>query len=359
VSRRLGGKWEYRLTNNFDDIINNLDDKNIIWVILSIEGCNVFNTGLDKCVDEEEVLRNVHTIKVNWEYKPLFISLAHHFHNELCGHAESFSELIAFLLDQKEGLDTGFTPLGIKVLHELLKNSDKNRIYIDVKHMSIQSRKKYYDILNTRYKDEPIPIIVSHGAVNGLKLFDKRCVEIPSSYGKFNRLDINIFDFEIVKICETGGFLGIQPDSRRIASVHMLDKAKRTNISGIWKILYKIFRCINRKKIRKNMARLVWNQIQHIAEVLDRDDLLAWGTATLGSDFDGMVKPLEGYWTAEAFNLLRNDLIEHACDYKDNTSDKQWKRTENQTITAEEIVDNFMCKNALRFLKDYHHEDRR
>jgi hypothetical protein len=72
-----------------------------------------------------------------------------------------------------------------------------------------------------------------------------------------------------------------------------------------------------------------------------------------------MVKPLEGYWTSKEFKLLKKDLIQHAEHFKEKLPNKKWNRPENETITAKEIVDNFMCKNARRFLEDYHYENRR
>jgi hypothetical protein len=40
-------------------------------------------------------------------------------------------------------------------------------------------------------------------------------------------------------------------------------------------------------------SRLVWNQVRHIAEVLDKNGRKARNTAAIGSDFDGIVDPLK------------------------------------------------------------------
>jgi hypothetical protein len=225
--------------------------------------------------------------------------------------------------------------------------------------MSIQSRKEYYNILQRRYKNDEIPIIVSHGAVNGMISDDQRFVQIEDSFRKFNPLDINIFDFEIVKICETNGFLGIQPDSRRIASVNMLTKAKTKYDKVIKNWLYRKFRWKRYiKETRKKMAELVWNQILHIALVLDKNNLPAWGTATLGSDYEGGIKPLEGFWTAKDFPLLKKFLKKHAKAFMKKKPSDEWVCPRNGTISHKEIVDKFMYKNAKRFLEKYHKEKR-
>lgn len=52
------------------------------------------------------------------------------------------------------------------------------------------------------------------------------------------------------------------------------------------------------------MSELVWHQIQHLAEQLDQNDLFDWGTAVIGSDFDGIIDPLHRYWTVEEMPYL-------------------------------------------------------
>ena len=50
---------------------------------------------------------------------------------------------------------------------------------------------------------------------------------------------------------------------------------------------------------------MIWKQIKHIAVVLDktkRKDV--WDVAALGSDYDGLVDPPNGYWTSDDFPIL-------------------------------------------------------
>jgi microsomal dipeptidase-like Zn-dependent dipeptidase len=297
----------------------------------------VFNCGLDNPAKENEVLGNVAKLK-NWDHRPLFISIAHHFYNELCGHAESLSPLLKRFLDQSQGLNTGFTDLGRKVLHGLLDNSEGNRIFVDIKHMSTQSRKEYFQILDSEYHNEMIPIIVSHGAVNAWKSFDNRQTQIPDSAGKFKEIDINIYDDEIVRIFDSRGFLGIQLDERRIAS-----KAELEQSGGR----------LSRRKILFHKSRLIWNQIRHIAEVLDKNERFGWSTAVIGSDFDGIIDPLNGYWTAEELRFLDDYLLKHAYNYMLGNG-KNLKLETNRNIDPEEIINRFMYVNAYEFLERYY-----
>lgn len=96
--------------------------------------------------------------------------------------------------------------------------------------------------------------------------------------------------------------------------------------------------------------RLVWNQIRHIAEVLDENERFGWSTAVVGSDFDGIIDPLNGYWTAEEFRSLDDYLLKHAYNYMVNAG-KNLQLEANRNIDPEEIIDRFMYANAYEFLE--------
>ena len=266
-----GRRHTYRIVNDFNEIKTAMDllDDTTVFIVFSIEGGHVFNTGLAPKVitDPKKVMANVKKVK-NWEHRPLFITLAHHFFNELCGHSRSLAGPVAKWSDQSEGLDTGFTTLGKKVLKELLDNKDGKRIYIDIKHMSPQSRNEYFKMLDTTYKNENIPIIVSHGAVNGLISHENQTIGNQRTAGKFREGEINFYDVELVKIAQTNGIFGLQLDERRIGSESALKNSKGH---------------LKRREIHYYKSRLMWNQIQHIAEILDEAGLFCLGHSIIGN----------------------------------------------------------------------------
>ena len=61
---------------------------------------------------------------------------------------------------------------------------------------------------------------------------------------------------------------------------------------------------IKRRDILFSWAKLVWNQVRHIAEVLNMKGKYAWGIQALGTDFDGLIDPINGYWTAKEIDDL-------------------------------------------------------
>lgn len=334
----IEGKWyQYKIVSSFSEIEQaKNEDIKTISVILSIEGAHAFNAGLQnmgKTVDPDEVLANVYKVK-KWDHKLFAIGLTHHFYNEMVGHAKSLSGVVSKFCDQKDGLDTGFTELGWKLLRALLDNTNGRRTLIDIKHMSVQARNEYYQFLEDDYPDEIIPLIVSHGAVNGLRSHKEPVEDDLWNFGKFQPNDINFYDDEIIRVAKSGGIFGIQFDERRVGSE---TEVKKTGPN------------LSRRKMLFHKSRLIWNQIQHIAEVLNRNNLYAWGIQCIGSDYDGMVNPLNGFWTSEDMPLFDAYLEKHAYNYIASAQSDDLKNF-NKT-TAAEIVERFMHGNAWHFLQ--------
>ena len=343
--QQVDGKFfTYKLVKNKAEIEANqlleTENRKIINIILTIEGAHSLNSGLDKdtdTADPVEVLENAEKIKA-WEHRPLFITLAHHFYNEFCGHARSIS-IPALKDNQLRGMNTGITPSGFQVIDALLNNDNNDRIPLDIKHMSNESRKMYYSRLDsTSYRDEDIPIIVSHGACNGLRSqeeFDQ--TDYPEHAAWFNDKDINIFDNEILRIAKSNGILGLQMDERRIGSEKAVKKSK------VW--------YVRKKKQLRKKSLLVWRQIEHIAEVLNNDDKFCWGIQAIGSDFDGIVNPLKGIWSAEYIGDLAEALIPHADNYLNANRDKLLAFNR---ITSEAIIERVMHINATEFIERHY-----
>ncbi|MBR9914174.1 MAG: peptidase M19 [Algicola sp.] len=336
-----GMTFTYRLVSSYSEISTHKNtstsNRKIISLVPTIEGAHAFETGLHKdrnTADEMTVMSNIEAVK-NWEHPPFFITLAHHFYNEICGHARSIS-IGLIKKNQNRGLDTDITTLGLKVIDKLLDNTSNKRILIDVKHMSTASRASYYRLLETTYQQEQIPIIVSHGAVNGRRSITESDKSDTPLSDLFREDDINFYDSEILRIAKSKGIFGLQLDERRIASKKAIRRSR---------IYFP-----SKKRRYKNKSELIWRQIQHVAELLDKHGLFCWATMSIGSDFDGIVNPIKGLWTAENIKDIAPYLVECANDYlKEHKSELQKK---NQ-ISANEIIDRLLYINANEFLKQY------
>jgi microsomal dipeptidase-like Zn-dependent dipeptidase len=327
--QKIGGKvWRYRLVKNFHEIIENLS-QNVISVIPTLEGAHLFTEDNSKPPVREEILENIDDM-LSRDFKPFFVSPAHHFYNHIAGHAYSLPKTLRILLNQDEGADKGITELGREVIEKFLDN----KVLIDIKHMSRKSRREYYRMLeDDKYRD--IPIIASHCSVNGYHdVYSDE--ELNDEHGVFSGLDVNIFDNEIVIISRSGGIIGIQLDERRTASKKELDRVKKD---------------MPEKEKLTILSGLVWNQVEHIAKVLDKAGEPAWDCQVIGSDFDGMVNPLDGFWTANEYRLLYDYLMDHAKTFMAKQGSKL-KKPDNR-IAAEEIIEKLFSKNANRFLEEH------
>ena len=76
--------------------------------------------------------------------------------------------------------------------------------------------------------------------------------------------------------------------------------------------------------------------------------MFCWETMAIGSDFDGIVNPIKGLWTAENIEDIKPYLIEKAENYLQSNASKL--QPQNQ-ISATEIIDRLLFINADEFLK--------
>lgn len=354
-----GQQVSYIITNSYAEIeLLERQDKLVtdsIVFIPTIEGAHIFdqvlnsNEPADKYPEGisekalKRMLKRINDLRTEKDHliRPVFITLAHHFWNGLCGHARSLGGLVKCVVDQENGINLGITKAGEKAIHAMLK-TDKHDdgtpvkpIYIDIKHMSRKSRLDYFEILK-QYPERNIPVLASHGCVTGLSSPGGSQTTCISQENVFNTDDINFFDDEIIKIGKSNGLFGIQLDERRIGSRSVLRSTK--GIKSKRDTLY-------------SWSQLVWNQIRHIAEVLDANGQYAWGIQCLGTDFDGIIDPVDGYWTATQIDDLDDYLLMHVYNYvKEVKIPCPLHQERNKKIAPEKIVDRFMTGNALDVL---------
>lgn len=332
----------------------------MIVFVPSIEGGHIFDQVMDctvpwdthpKGVADDRMdllLERVRHLRDSTDgvLRPAFITLAHHFWNGLCGHAPSLGSIVKCIVDQRNGAEQGLTEAGKEVIRELLKERTGADglaippIAIDIKHMSRKSRQEYFLLLDTEFPERVVPVLASHAGVTGIPAPGKAPQTPAAQEGLYMTDDINLFDDEILKIGQTGGLFGIQLDERRIGSVTALREARGN---------------IRRRDILYSWAKLVWNQVRHIAEVLDMNDLYAWDVQVLGSDFDGLIDPINGYWTARNMDDLDDYLLKHAFNYLKEVKVKcPLKQDRNKSISAEEVVDRVMTSNVLSYLSRHY-----
>lgn len=326
-----GDEVTYKVVKSYRDVL--LSETKTIFIVLTIEGAHAFNTGLGFQgieTNEDEVISHIKKLKSpDWVSIPISVGLVHHFPNDLCGFAQSFKGISALAYDQKCNPQQGLFSLGKKVIDLLLSKENGRRIIIDLKHMNLKSRTQYYSYVTSgKYEKERIPLFVSHGAL--------ALQPLPQNFTN----EINFYDEEIIAIAKSGGVFGIQLDARRLSKGNKplrLQKEVKNNSQALFTRSYYVWRQI------EGMAWLLYKDLDFAGD--------AWGIQALGSDFDGIVDPLDGFWTHEHMPRLFDYLEIHAQRFLNDSLSKQLP--DYTSLTARGIVEKFAYKNAHQFLRKH------
>ena len=337
----------YLVPKNKIELLKSLADDTEITMILTIEGAH--SLGTDRCKTVEEISDRIKFIKEKWEVPVFFITFSHHFDNRLCGHAHSIPGMGKVLMKQRPHMNEGFRRNGLRIIRETLGLSmdlepDPSlgyRILIDVKHMAARSRVEYYYLVKTCLaKGDNIPVIASHCGYSGLKTLqdhidrekeekDDHC----DPTGKFNAWNINMCDEDIEMIVKTQGLFGLSFDQRILG---ITKKDKDTNRNGI---------------------QLIWENIEGIVKsaysnpnLTDVQKPQIWKSITIGTDFEGLIDPVNPYPTALEYELMANNLVFEIDQARKDPSAKHLSHLKSRE-DVEKAVDDFCFNNAEAFVK--------
>lgn len=368
---------EIIIATDYSKVESVINNKGSIIVILTIEGgASLFNFNSFSAIEEsygflesgeqydfyfQQLNSNIEKLK-RWgnmyddtfhNHTPLFISLAHHFWGLLCGHAQSMNSPF---LDQETGLNNGLTQLGKKALELLLSRKNGRRILIDIKHMSVQSRKDFYSFWKN-YGDK-FPIICSHTGIAGINTLDELENEItPDETTYYNPVAINLADEDIRNIFESDGLIGIIMNEERLPGEVTKNKLKpyidsyKKNGNNPQLIEY----------IRTEYAKLILLNVIRIIDICKSER--AWDMVCIGSDFDGMINDLTGFEDVTTFPVMERIMLSLLDQPISLVNPHAGYYTESQisellcNYKPEEIVAKLFYKNTMDFLKKYYTQD--
>lgn len=338
----ISGRYDLiRDGEHLDAVLNTPAD---VAAVLTIEGAHTFSVGPDgNRVPDEVLMARVDALRAMPE-RILFVTLAHHFDNGLCGHARSLPDAASWVMDQTPRIEDDLDPIGLRVVRELLDLDEAleprggRRILIDCKHMSPQARKTYYARVIGPYNEKArqqgrptIPVVHSHTAYNGVKTLDELIANADRQNDHWHRppylaWGINVCDEDVRVVWQSGGLLGIVFD-QRVCGV-----APRQKIAPeAWVRLFvsHVFA----------MVDAVWQD-----ERLPREQRIGiWDCICLGTDFDGMIDPFSQYPTVLHFDRFRRDLV-----------DVLTERAHTRGITEigpAELADKLLWRNAHEFAR--------
>lgn len=328
VSMTIKGKnYRYiilRSGSELEKFIQNPAERTLILFYNIEGGHNLFHqVETQKETSEKIVPGSIDYIKTK---KPLYFTLTHHFYNQLSGHCKSLPPSIENLRPQKYGSDLGLRKQGEEVIRQLLSNTNGQRVLVDIKHMNPRARNSYYKILEEfDSKGDQIPIVFSHGGVNGMDSFSSKKITNDLLHNE----EIGLYDDEIVRLVRTGGLFGLNLDERVMSSS---DSLKRTR------------KKIRPKKRFEATSGLLWNNIEQIVMVTAKEKLNPWNSICIGSDYDGIINPINGFWTLKYMPRLRKYLEDDLQQFLSDSPELAYN------MSSTEILDAMFSNNTIRFI---------
>lgn len=376
-----GRNLSYNTILTKNDLTENENNPLQTGVVLTIEGAHVFSMKFDgKDLVRRSMDEMYSNIKIIKDWGTFFITMCHHFDNGLCGHAHSHPVPLNYIVNQKKSMNAGFltadgkeidnTDLnetdGEKIIKQLLSinkdgNRDKNnhRVLIDVKHMSPKSRQRFYSLVKNFNSNNPaednIPIIASHVAYSGVRTLKEQMDYAPTgdftrenagstinfqSYvnpsgplASYYKWGINLCDEDIRNIVESNGLIGITFDQRILG----YEGNKTINKPLFW-------------------AQVILNTMMAFADAWMKESKQAdpsrlWNCLCIGTDFDGIIDPINDFGANFEFPEFKVELNNALRLMPQNQLD-YFKIVLPQPGETHEIIEKFCYNNAINFLKN-------
>jgi microsomal dipeptidase-like Zn-dependent dipeptidase len=342
-------------------LANMLQESDVLAVVLTIEGGHslthsIENKDVSNTLEFKELaLNNVKKLKGILPLRdndtaktldiPIFsLGLNHFFWNGLSGQARTLSKAQNLLMSQKSHIDEGIKPLGMAVVELLLKNTEGRRILIDIKHMSLATRKWYYDfVAKMRKQGDNIPILCTHSGIAGLSWNDAKYThkdkknKLHTSF--LNNWTINLSNEDILEIYLSKGMIGLQLDKKKLCGSEALKLISSTYVGT--------------KQRKQVYIKIIAANILTIIKAINNKK--AWNILCIGSDYDGLITPFEIYPTSAEFGLLAMDLVNF---FSNPVSISTLFSVEDIKklmfgFTSMEIVERIMSSNLRNFMVEH------
>ena len=350
-----GVPYSFEIIKTSSQLEKVMADPHKLAIIMHIEGGHALGHSLEPndisstIAYENYYMNNVDRIKGikpisdgslrTLEYPILSLNINHFFWNGLSGHARTFSNAQNIIFGQNKGIDMGVTKLGEKVIKRLLDKEHGRRILLDIKHMSLETRRWYYDYLHElAKKGDTVAIVSSHSTVAGLSWSDKEYLKKDNNAKDKNAYlynwTISLCDEDIKEIHRSKGNIGIMLDKNRL-------------MGGLAKKIYDetVPGSTQRRKVA---VKILWLNFFTCVKAINEPS--AWDILSVGTDFDGMITPFEFYPRANEMPDMAADMYEFL---KNPTDLFDMPKSEVERlmfgISPEEIIRKVMFDNAYQF----------
>ncbi|MBC7873811.1 MAG: hypothetical protein H7Y01_07445 [Ferruginibacter sp.] len=273
----------------------------------------------------------------------------------------------------------GLSPAGMKIMESILGyDKDYYPIIIDIKHMSLQARKDYYEIRRAKYR--AVPVIASHAGCTGISwdeipdyitairsplLNHKQC-NIVSYKDKprgilpgteFNPWSINLYDEDIAEIFNSGGIIGISLDQRilgcgKIANEKMSKEETFPGVTPARPVFY--YNPGEPKAIQdadlhfRHFCNTIFHIVKTAAKIENPDvPVDPWKQIVIGSDFDGMIDAVDFCINGRQYGNIEQYMVAKFAALAEEAG-------MNLPGDVATIITDLLYENGHRFLEKYY-----
>jgi microsomal dipeptidase-like Zn-dependent dipeptidase len=329
LSRNLSSEKSFR---HLSSMVDYDPDSKQIQVILAAEGGHNFYDSDQLPGLHSGVIENLLFHKKPENPRLLYVTLTHLQQSVFCTHAYGM-KLIKNPTFYPVG--SGLNSLGKAFIRAALSQQNGKPIWIDVKHMSLRSRLEFYKLRAVEFPDAPI--VATHMGItgvsylkkpvkkvqtnlqtHGVEVFYYRSVGAMDTY--FNPWSINLYDEDIQEIMRSGGLIGLSLDQRILGGgnvskeIFSMEEFDPVEFQPIKKPNYHRLAVDHHntaQKFRDWQIRYFCNNWLHAVKIgleVIGDD--AWNHLCIGSDFDGLIDPIDDFKSAAAYKLIFGRLVQ-------------------------------------------------
>jgi microsomal dipeptidase-like Zn-dependent dipeptidase len=303
-----------------------------LQIMLCAEGGHNFYDNGQRFGQTQKVIDRLLYFKLPQSPRLVYITITHLSHSEFCTHAFGMKMLKSNAFNPQ---GRGLSNLGKRFIREALSTTNGKRILIDAKHMSLLARQQFYALRAAEFPDAPI--MASHMGLTGCSWqrkpvckykYDKKeaCYEVTyyrqpgvlDTY--FNPWSINLYDEDIEEILSSNGLIGLSLDQRILGcgkpaeELVSPDEFKDTDFTPVAEPRLHQLRVEDYddpEEVKAWHLRHLCNHILHIVKVGQPNvGNRVWKQIAIGSDFDGLIDPINYTTHAGAFKFLFGGLVE-------------------------------------------------
>lgn len=367
LSKNISTQKSFEVLDSINDFDPNSSE---LQVILAVEGGHNFYHDVQEPGDQNAVLDNLRFHKQAGNPRLLYVTLTHLQQSEFCTHAYGMKMIRNQVFDP---VGKSLNPLGRAFTREALSTQHGRRILIDVKHMSLKSRLSFYQLRKNEFPDAPIA--ATHMGITGVSYKNKpvhktqsnlkrKCVQVfywrslgvMDTY--FNPWSINLYDEDIKEIMDSAGLIGLSLDQRilgwgNVSKEHFSEEEfVQSEFQPVKRPKYHPYVNPNQlpdEKLNDWQIRYLCNNWLHVIKVGMQeigDD--AWNHVCIGSDFDGLIDPVNDFKSAADYKFIFGRLVEWMPLMADEIG---------IPLTSQEVQDKargLVFDNALKFLQQHY-----